>query len=301
MSEALIAELRHRYEAVERMLSEAEGGVPHPREEVREGIVTLFRDIESLVERLTGLREEIRPLVERYKTAFPREAGEGGEAAGGSGGGGGEIAGGAAPPVRVDHLGASTYLERAWSAIAGANYELSVRELGRALELSPGNERAEVLLGWAMMRLGRISEARALLEEVLERAPANELARANLGYVCMREGRFAEAIEHLARAQRAGSADRTAELYAHLYMGMVYTEREMYRDARTLLARALELGPNLVEAHWEIGRSHYREGDLEAALTAWQTGAETNRFNPWGERCGEAAATLREGGAVSLS
>lgn len=291
MSEELLAELKRRLADIDAALARVEGGEQAPREGVREQIVSLFRDTESLIERLAAFREEIRPLVDRYKAAYPREAQVEGEA-------GGE---GAAPaPVRVDHLGASTYLERAWSAIAGANYELAVREAGRALELWPGNDRGEVLLGWAYMRLGRIAEARALLERVLASDPENDLARANLGYVSMSESRFAEAIEHLARAQRA-TGDRTAELYAHLYMGMVYTQREMYRDARTLLARALELGPNLVEAHWEIGRSHYLEGDVESALSAWRAGAERNRFNPWGERCAEAVETIQSGGAVSVS
>jgi tetratricopeptide (TPR) repeat protein len=157
-----------------------------------------------------------------------------------------------------------------------------------------------VLLAWAYMRLGQIAEARSLLEGVLEREPENQLARANLGYVALRESRFAEALEHLATAQRSGT-DRTAELYAHLYMGMVYTEREMFRDARTLLDRALELGPNLIEAYWELGRSWYAEGNVEKALESWAAGAEKNRFNPWGERCEEAATQLREGGTVSLT
>jgi tetratricopeptide (TPR) repeat protein len=285
MSERVLAELRDRYEAISEVLERAEQGDTDPREALRDQIVTLFRDTESLIERLSGFREEIRPLAERYRAAFPKPTAP------------------EPPPaaaVRIDHLGASTYLERGWSAIAGANYELAVREIGRALQLAPGTSRGEVLLAWAYMRLGQITEARSLLEGVLDREPENQLARANLGYVCLRESRFAEAIEHLATAQRART-DRTAELYAHLYMGMVYTEREMYRDARSLLNRSLELGPNLIEAYWELGRAWYAEGKMEEALEAWTAGARRNRFNPWGERCEEAAARLREGGTVSLA
>jgi len=284
MSNTLLSALRSRYDAIEVVLERAERGEQDDsgaRETVREQIVSLFRETEELIEQLTSFREEIRPLVDRYKLAYPKKA--------------------APKPssVYIDHLGASTYLERGWSAIAGANYELAVREVGRALQLAPGNDRGEVLLAWAYMRLGKIIEARGLLEGVLARDPGNQLARTNLGYVCLRERRFAEAIEHLATAQRNGT-DRTAELYAHLYLGMVYTERQMYRDARTLLTRALELGPNLIEAYFEMGRSHYEEGDVEGAHGAWLAGAEKNRFNPWGERCAEASNQLRVGEIVSL-
>ncbi|CAN5830823.1 hypothetical protein BH23GEM6_BH23GEM6_16670 [soil metagenome] len=286
MSNTFLSALRSRYESIEAVLERAEQGEQSEagsRESVREQIVSLFRETEELIEQLTSLREEIRPLVDRYKSAYPKKP---------------------APPPRpsavyIDHLGASTYLERGWSAIAGANYELAVREVGRALQLAPGSDRGEVLLAWAYMRLGKIIEARGLLEGVLARDSANQLARTNLGYVCLRENRFAEAIEHLATAQRNGT-DRTAELYAHLYLGMVYTERQMFRDARSLLTRALELGPNLIEAYFEMGRSYYEEGDAESAHGAWLAGAEKNRFNPWGERCAEASNQLRDGGIVSL-
>jgi tetratricopeptide (TPR) repeat protein len=87
--------------------------------------------------------------------------------------------------------------------------------------------------------------------------------------------------------------DRTATLYANLYLGVVYAERDMHRDAQSFFRKALELGPNLVEAYWELGRSHQREGRDDLARDAWKTGAE-NRYNPWSERCKVAAERLEE-------
>jgi tetratricopeptide (TPR) repeat protein len=280
---AALQALRRRHRAVEEALGRAEREGTD-RDAVRQEIVALFRETEALIEELTGFRESIRPLVDRYKEVFraaptPPTA--------------------AAAAVRVDHLGASTYLERGWSAIAGANYELALRELRRALELAPEDARGQALLGWAEMRLGRLPEARARLEGVLARDPEHGLARTNLGFVCFREGRMAEAIEHLSRAQRGGG-DRTAALYANLYLGMVYAEREMLRDALGFFERALEMGPNLTEAYWELGRAHYRAGSHDRALEVWRRGAQANRFNPWGERCEQAAARLAAGDPVSV-
>lgn len=285
--ERLHAELRRRYDEISSALDRAgSGSSREERDRLRDTIVSLFRDTEAAIDELTKLKESIRPLVDRYRGIF-RGAGSGADAD--------------HPDrvVRIDHLGSSTYLERGWNAIAGGNYEIALTELESALELAPGNSRAEALLGWALMKLGRGGDARALLEPLLKREPDNHLARANLGYVCMREGRFAEAIDHLSRVARE-SADRTAGLYARLYLGMVYAEREMYRDAELLLSRALDFGPNLIEAYWELGRVHYRAGDTSAACAAWRQGADTNRYNPWGERCGEAADRLTAGEPVSL-
>lgn len=329
--------LRVRYEELVRALESAESSPSSAdRESLRDGIVGLFRETEALVADLQALKESIRPLVDRYRELFPGGGpsgdGRGGTRADGEGAGAVPVSGAAAGPasgtdtaaashaapsagpsaerptdgagdaggtVRVDHLGSSTHIERGWNAIAGGNYGPAVDELRKALELAPGHARAEALLGWALMRDGRVAEARPMLEALLARDPENLLARANLGFVEMREGRFAEAIEHLAGVARSAT-DRTAALYAQLYLGMVYAEREMFRDAETLLTRALEMGPNLIEAYWELGRVHYLAGDPDAAAAAWRRGAETNRFNPWGERCAEAAERLAAGEPLSL-
>lgn len=283
----LADELRQRHAAISTALDRADPRAPKAdRDRLREQIVRLFRDTEGAITELRGFQESIRPLVDRYRDIFRAPAPD-------------VAAGDGSHISRHDHLGCSTYVERGWNAIAGGNYATAVKELERALELAPGTTRAEALLGWALMRLDRTEEASQLLEALLARDPENHLARVNLGYVRMRQRRFGDAIDHLSRVARE-SADRTAGLYARLYLGMVYAERKMYRDAQMLLSRALDFGPNLIEAYWELGRVHYRAGDLGAAQAAWRQGAETNRFNPWGERCGEAADRLTAGEPVSI-
>ncbi|HET7321981.1 MAG TPA: tetratricopeptide repeat protein [Longimicrobiaceae bacterium] len=267
-----------RGELAEALRRSAEGGTDEVRTSLRDGILALFRDTERLLEEVAELKESIRPLVEEYRRQQP--------------------AGKPSAP-RVDHLGSSTFVARAWNAIAGCQYDTAAREAARALDLAPGDAQAATLLAWARMRLGRLDEARALLEPIVERDPAQALARVCLGYVALMQERFAEAIEHLSRVVREGS-DRKAVLYANLYLGRVYAEREMYRDAKTFFAAALELGPNLIEAYWEMGRAHARAGEMERAVEAWRRGAETNRFNAWGERCERAAERAAAGEPVEL-
>lgn len=281
-----LADLQRRYEEIRGALDRLDPGAEGvDREQLRQDIITLFRETERQMQDLSALRDSIRPLVDRYRELFPARPTPPPAAPGRS--------------VRVDHLGSSTHLERGWNAIAAGSYDDAIQELEKALSFAPGSSRAEALLGWALMRRGRLAEARGVLEPLLAREPDHDLARTNLGYVCMREGRVAEAIEHLSRSARSTS-DRTASLYAHLYLGMIYSAREMYRDARGFLEQALEIGPNLIEAHWELGGTHYREGNQALAGEAWRRGVETNRFNPWGDRCRQALEQLGTGEAVSL-
>ncbi len=270
--------LRLRYREIEEALA---APASHERAEVRESIVALFRDTEREIAELTEFRESIRGLIDRYKSTFTAPA---------------------APPARstrVDHLGSSTYAERAWSAIAGRRYDDAVREAERALDLAPGDARATTLLGWARAAAGAGEEAVGILEGVLARDPDRPLAGAALGLALLRAGRPAEAAARLERLV-AATADRTALLYGQHFLGMALLESGRHPEARDAFARALELGPGLVEAYWHVGRSHYLDGDLQGAAGAWRRGAEANRFDPWAERCEEAVECLSEGRPVLL-
>jgi tetratricopeptide (TPR) repeat protein len=277
----LLAALEERRRRIEGEL-EGAADAPRPeRERLRADIVGLFRETEAALERLGEFKEGIRGLVERYKQLppAPRAAPTG-------------------PPVS-DHLGSSTYIERGWSAIAAGDASRAVKELERALSLAPNDPQAESLMGWAQMLREQYDEALYTYSKVLMRDPNNALARVNLGYICLKKGIFGEAIEHLARAIRQ-EEDRKAQLYANLYMGLVYLDREMFEDARSFFRRTLELGPNMLQAWWETGRAFYLEGNASAAADAWRKGFEANRFNLWGERCGEALKQLDAGQPVTF-
>jgi tetratricopeptide (TPR) repeat protein len=200
-----------------------------------------------------------------------------------------------APPLRADHIGASTFIEKGWSRISLGDYAAAETALGRALELSPNDLHAVALLGWAQMHQEKYDDALMNFQRVLMKEPANALARINVGYICLKKRIFGEAIEHLSKAIRLDN-DAKATLYAHYYLGLVYLEREMYEDAQTFFRKSLTLGPNLLEAYYELGRAHWLADQADDAKEAWRTGAAANKFNPWGKRCAEVLAKVEAGG-----
>lgn len=282
-TDELLAAMGERYA---RIRDELESASPSGRERVKNEIVALFKEAEDAAERTAAFKETIRELVARYKqlsAAAPAQAKGRGSAS------------------RVaDHIGSSTYIERGWTAIAGGDHARAIKELERALELAPNDSEAETLLGWAQMLRGQYDDALFTYYKVLAKTPDNPLARVNLGYICLKKGIFGEAIEHLSRAIRQ-EQDRKASLYAHFYMGLVYLEREMYDDARAFFRRTIELGPNMLEAWFEMGRAFWLEGNRRAAGEAWRQGVEQNRFSVWGERCGEALKRLEAGDTPSFA
>ncbi len=199
-------------------------------------------------------------------------------------------------PRVIDELNASTFVERGWSRIATGDYVGAEEALEKALALNPGDAHAETLLGWAQMSQGKFDSAMALFQQVLDRVPDHALAHINVGYVLFRRRQFDEAEEHLDRAIALDS-DRKATLYAHYYLGLVHFEQQRYAESIGALLRAIELGPNLIEARFELGRVLWFADRTDDAIAAWRKGAEVNKFNPWSARCRDMLATIADGGA----
>lgn len=144
------------------------------------------------------------------------------------------------------------------------------------------------------MRQGRYGDAMTILNGVLATDPANGMARANLGYVQLRLGSVLEAGETL-RLAMVKSRDPKAALYGNFYLGLLHSSLGDFARARDSFAKSIELGPNFIEAYYELGRALWVGGDETAADRAWGEGNSTNRFSLWGRRCAEAMRVARAG------
>jgi Flp pilus assembly protein TadD len=281
MSDIGTAALREQYQLVQQRLDQA--STPEQREGVKREIIALFKTVDQAIGELTALKEGIRELVDRYKQL---QAGQSHDTA--------PQFTGQVPAIHASHIDASTLIEKGWHLISLGDYDGAIAALQKALRYSPGDTQAESLLGWAQMRAEQYDEALQTFQRVLTAEPANALARINVGYICLKKQIFGEAIEHLSKAIRLDN-DRKATLYAHFYLGLVYLEREMFEDAQTFFRKTLVLGPNLIEAYYELGRAHWLAGDQDRARQTWEDGVKANRFNPWGKRCHEALELVAQG------
>lgn len=244
------------------------------RERIRERLLVLGREIEARIAELEGLRESLRPVAAQYRRLYRQSV----------------------PGLtRADHLGGSTYRERGWHALAAGDYLEAVRHLRRSAHADPGDRRARALLAWALAADGEIGEAEVTLGELTRTSDDRDpLAGTVLGYLRIVQNRPADAIPVLSAALNE-RADKTASLYAHLYLGIAHQKLGSHATAQRMLRTAIEQSPNLAEAYWQLGRSHLQEGRPDLALAAWRAGGE-NPFNPWGERCRLAAFRLEEDG-----
>jgi tetratricopeptide (TPR) repeat protein len=252
------------------------------RDSLKEEIITFFKTIEQEIADLNALKDDVKKLVDKWKalqadqTLAPQFTEE-------------------RPVVHADHIGASTFIEKGWSRLSLGDYPAAEQALKRAIELSPNDPQSEALLGWALMLQEKYDDALHWFQKVLVREPQNSLARINVGYICLKKRIWNEAIEHLSRAIRLDN-DKKATLYAHFYLGLVYLERDMFEDAQTFFQKTIALGPNLIEAYYELGRAFWFNGQQDEAKQTWRNGYAANKFNPWGKGCAEALKTVEEGG-----
>jgi tetratricopeptide (TPR) repeat protein len=246
---------------------------PAERAALKSAIVALFKRTETSIAEMTAFKERIRELVEGFK-ALPQAN--------------------RAASTRHDHLGASTHIERGWSALAGGDWATAEAQLRQAVALDSTSTTAEALLGWALMYENRNDEALQLCLQVLLREPEHGLARVAVGAICLRKGIVGEAIEHLSRAATR-TTDGRATLYANFWLGVAYLERDMHSDAAEFLRRAVAQGPNLAEGWAELGRALWLRGQPDEARDAWTVGARI-RHSPHAERCATLLDTVAGGG-----
>ncbi len=199
-----------------------------------------------------------------------------------------------APPLRSDRLNSSTYAQQGWDCIAVGDYEGARERLQRALELAPDDVETLSMLGWAQTMSQAYDDALVTYHRVLAANPSDALARVNLGFICMKKAIYGEAVEHLSTAIRDG-ADRKAVLYGNYYLGLVYLARQMYDDAEAYFEQTIELGPAMCEAYFQLGRTRYLRGKRADAISTWRRGVAANCYNPWSERCRDAARAVEAG------
>ncbi len=274
------APLRRQYNDIAARLKQVLSGPQ--RDKVKSDIIGLFKMVDQTITELSTLKEDIRTLVDQYKELAQNESADQAP----------QFTG--AVPVMHDHLNASTYIEKGWSLISLGDYNGAIQALSKALELAPDDPQAQSQLGWAQMLHGDYDDALGTFQQVLMKEPANSLARINVGYICLKKRIFGEAIEHLSKAIRLDN-DKKATLYAHYYLGLVYFEREMYEDAENFFQKTLVLGPNLIEAYYEMGRAQWYAEDYDTARETWAQGYKANKLTTWGKRCKEALERVERG------
>jgi tetratricopeptide (TPR) repeat protein len=183
MPNGQVPSFRERYGALEQRLSGQ--GAARELDALKTDIGALFKQLEQEIGELSTLRDDVKQLVERWKSLRTQHGGNRNSGVHPAAPSNAPQFSGERPLVHADHLGASTYIEKGWSKLSLGDHSGAELSLRKALELSPNDPQSEALLGWALMLQEKYDDALLMFQKVLMRQPQNALARINVGYICL--------------------------------------------------------------------------------------------------------------------
>jgi Tfp pilus assembly protein PilF len=253
--------------------------------QLKDDIIACFREADAALLAAQSAKDAVKALAERWKALNASTPSVEGAANTSDNTTAAAPSTPASAPVsgRVDLLGASTFVEKGWNLLSLGQVPEAIVALEKALALAPGQVEALVLLAWAFVNDGQLDAAHAPLEAARAQSPDDALAVMVWGRWLALQGHFTDADRCF--EQTMASGDGRAALYAHLYRAQLQRTLGAHDAAALTLRQALQKGPNLVQAWYELGRTHWECGRRADAMQAWQSGSAANKFSPWGKRC----------------
>jgi tetratricopeptide (TPR) repeat protein len=146
-------------------------------------------------------------------------------------------------------------------------YEPAERDLLWCLSRQPLSALAFDALGTIYIQQLRFSEARRLSEEFLKRDPSDYR-----GYYFLAAGREGDLLptDETTRLLAESIQRRPSFAAAHALMGKVLLRQHKAREAAEYLKKAVELRPDLVQAHLHLARALRLLGDETAAAREFE-------------------------------
>ena len=147
---------------------------------------------------------------------------------------------------------------------ADGAWDAAVAALRRAMTLAPDDERVRIALAETLFAAGRLDAAIETLHDTLQVLPASGRAHWLLARVYQREGRYDEAIAafdaSLAHHPLVGANG------IHQTMGTLHAAQQAFDRAIEAYSARVDVAPNDVEAHLDLGRTYLRIGQHDEAL-----------------------------------
>jgi tetratricopeptide (TPR) repeat protein len=130
--------------------------------------------------------------------------------------------------------------ERAWELAGKGQDDAAIAAWKEALEIDPGDAKANNNLGVLLLRNGKPDEGIAHFRKALEVDPVYGEALNNLGIALLNEGKSEEAIKHFQKALEVNP------LHAQLYLslGEAFYSLGNYREALARWRQGLSIEPN---------------------------------------------------------
>ncbi len=150
----------------------------------------------------------------------------------------------------------------------------AVQAQNRAVSLAPDANDYKVFLAALYEAQGRAAEAQTLYDTLAQAPAADIFAHSAAGNYFLRQERYEQAAEQFGRLVEGDAPSALAAYYGHYGLGGVFLRQDKLLPARAEFELALAALPQLAfDPQMAIGDISLREGDVAAALAAYETAA----------------------------
>jgi tetratricopeptide (TPR) repeat protein len=136
----------------------------------------------------------------------------------------------------------------------------------QALSHTTDNVVAELNLGEAIYKLGRMTEAIAHFERVLQIEPNEPMAHASLGAALLKIGQTNAALVHLQKSLEIDPQQSSV----HSSLGVVLLELGRLEESLSHLKTALKIDPENSDAHYNLGNALLQMGQAKEAVAEFE-------------------------------
>jgi tetratricopeptide (TPR) repeat protein len=147
---------------------------------------------------------------------------------------------------------------------ADEQYDHSAEQFEAAVELNPLDERSRIALADVYVLMGRATDAEAMLKNTLQVLPSSGQAHYGLGRLYRTQQRYSEALSEFQMSATAGPIVGIDYLL-QAAIGIYFVQTDYEGAIRTYLKR-IELNPNNVVAHRELGRTYIEQARHSEAV-----------------------------------
>ena len=145
------------------------------------------------------------------------------------------------------------------------DYASSARYLVQCLKLDPENIEARYHLGRIRYQRNEFDLAITAFREVLKREPNNEKAEDNLGLSLEGKNDVDEATQAYRRAIHLDQTSLVHSEQPYLNLGILLCQSGGSTEAVSLLEQSVQISPQSVKAHRELGKCYFTIGRLDDA------------------------------------
>jgi len=154
------------------------------------------------------------------------------------------------------------------------DFESSIEELKKALELMDSPYKATVKLGDLYYKLKEYGDSVLYFEKAAEFSEKDSLLY-DLGKAYYRNKQYEKALESLKRASEL----RPDYLWTYIWLGRTYARLDNYRDAESLYRLTLEKDPAFLQGYISLGDLAGQENKPEEAKSLYERALELEPLN----------------------